>query len=372
MTESATPRILYLSLEALRPGQAAQTHVRIIADGLNAAGLRTRLVAQETADSRAPAAPLLRLASYLTLTVKALLALRNADIAYVRAHPAALAFALGARLLGKPVIHEVNGRTTDLGVTYNLPSWVTAGLNWAQLAQYRWAAALVAVTPGLKAWLDLTLGRRETVALIPNGADGSLFRPDAPGGPKVDGAFALFFGGLVAWHGIDTILAAVRHEAWPARVRLVIAGDGQRGAQVRDAAMDDPRIAALGYLRQEDLAGLAARALAILCPIDSHGARDKGGVAPLKLFEGMAAGRPVIVTDLPFQADLVRNVGCGLVIAPGDAAGLANAVAVMAADPAAADAMGCAGRQAIETDHDWRFRVVETIALIHAVTDRPV
>lgn len=362
-----TPRIVYLSLETLRPGHAAHTHVRTIADGLAAAGLPTVLVARDVPAGAGPGSRLLRFAGYLTLSVRALAALRKADIAYVRAHPALLPFAWLARLLGKPVVHEVNGRTADLAVTYGLPGWVTAALSSAQTRQYIWAAALVAVTPGLKDWLAAIVGREDRLHLVPNGADGAMFRPGAAATRVIEGDYALFFGGLVAWHGIDTLLAAVKSPAWPPGLQLVVAGDGQRGPALRKAAESDSRIVALGYLPKDELAGLAARAFCILCPIESHGARDQGGVAPLKLFEGMAAGRPIIATELPFQADLIRRYDCGLVIPAAAPEALAEAAAMLLQDRAGADAMGRRGRAAIETEYDWRFRIADTVRLLLAL-----
>lgn len=364
------PRIVYLSLETLRPGQASHTHVRIIADGLASAGLPTCLIAQELTPGTRSASRLARFTGYLTLSLRALAALRCADLAYVRAHPAALPFSWLARLWGKPVVHEVNGRTADLGVSYKLPNWITTTLSAAQTIQYKWAAALVVVTPGLKDWLGATIGRSERVHLVPNGADGTTFTPEAKGGPKIEGDYALFFGGLVAWHGVDTMLAAVNSPAWPAGLRLVIAGDGQCGPALRKAAARDARIFAPGYLPKPELAGLAANAFAILCPIEAHGARDEGGVAPLKLFEGMAAGRPVVVTDLPFQAELVREQGCGLVVPPADPTALAEALVTLLRNRSDADAMGRRGRSAIETRYDWRFRVADTVDLLRDIAER--
>lgn len=359
-----SPRVLYLSLEALRPGHAAHTHVHVIADGMRAAGLPTQLLAAEVAAGGGSRTKLGRLLDYVRLTASALQALPAADIAYVRAHPAALVFALGARLLRKPVVHEINGRTADIGVSYALPAAATRLLTRLQHAQYRWAAGLVAVTPGLADWLHEIGIPADRTHTIPNGADGKLFHPRAEGGPEIAGPFALFFGGLVSWHGIGTMLAAVRDPAWPDGIRLVIAGDGPGRAAVEEAAHQDSPIIATGYLSKPALAGLAARALCLLCPIEQHGARDLGGVAPLKLFEGMASGRPIVATDLPFQAATVRDEACGIVVPPAAPTELAQAVAALAADRRTADVMGANGRKAIETRFDWRYRIIEIAALV--------
>ncbi|TCR70053.1 glycosyltransferase family 4 protein [Bosea sp. BK604] len=361
------PRVVYFSLERLRPSQASYTHVHVIAGGLEAEGVPTRLVAVKAGAEQPSRSRLGRLASYVNLTWRALRALNDADIAYLRAHPAAIVFSLIARLRGKPVIHEVNGRTEDIGVTYRLPKGVTQLLNALQIVQYRWAAGLIAVTPGLQDWLASLLGSDAKLHLVPNGADGKRFHPAATGGPVIEGQYALFFGGLVAWHGIDTMLAALRHQDWPEGIKLVIAGDGPGGPEVRAAARHETRLIAPGYLPSSELAGLAARAFVILCPIDNHGSRNLGGVAPLKLFEGMASGRPVIATDLPFQAELVRAHQCGLVIPPADPAALAGAVRTLVGDAHLADDMGRNGRRAVETEFDWRYRVTDTVAVVRGV-----
>ncbi|MFX7739896.1 hypothetical protein ABTJ99_21275, partial [Acinetobacter baumannii] len=79
-------------VEPLVPGQGPHTHVRIVADGLAATGLPTILVAQEVAPG-ARKSMLFRLWLYTRLTLLALARLMGSDIAYVRAHPAALPFA---------------------------------------------------------------------------------------------------------------------------------------------------------------------------------------------------------------------------------------------------------------------------------------
>jgi glycosyltransferase involved in cell wall biosynthesis len=80
---------------------------------------------------------------------------------------------------------------------------------------------------------------------------------------------------------------------------------------------------------------------------------------PLKLFETLACGIPAIVSELPGQADLIREGRCGLVIPCNDAAALARAVAQIAADPAQAREMGARGAALVRAAHSWHARAVE-------------
>lgn len=364
MSEPAL-RVIYLSLELLTPGQASDTHVRAIVGGMAACNVTTWLIAQARSPGKR-ASKISRIVSYLTLSLRAAQALRGADVAYVRSHPAAALFSALARLMGKPVVHEINGQMSDIGVTYGLPTSLTRLLVALQLWQYRRAAGLIAVTPGLRDWVASLPGVIAPVFVVSNGADIDVFRPDAVTTTTFTTPYAFFFGGLVAWHGIDTMLAAVRHPGWPRDVQLVIAGHGPLSSRV-EAAQVEGSIVAAGYVERSVVAGLAAGALVLLCPIEDRGARGAGGVAPLKLFESMACGRPVIVTDLPFQSELVRDGACGLVIAPEDPAALAGAVARIAGDPDAADAMGARGRAMAVARFDWRARAAETADILRHV-----
>jgi glycosyltransferase involved in cell wall biosynthesis len=68
---------------------------------------------------------------------------------------------------------------------------------------------------------------------------------------------------------------------------------------------------------------------------------------PRKLFEFLAAGRPVVASDLPPTRRLVGDHDCCVLVPPGDAKGYADAIAGLLADPEAARAAGARGRQLI-------------------------
>lgn len=362
------PRVVYLSLEPLIPGQASHTHVHVVAAGLARLGHATRLIAEERSVGDALGGG--KLSRYWRLSWRCVRALQDADVLYVRAHPAAILSALAGRLSGKSVIQEANGKTEDIGVSYGLGRIARRFLSILQDWQFRHATAIVTVTPGLAAWLRSSAGCRVPVHVVTNGADGQVFHPDARPARPLEGRYLMFFGGLVAWHGIGTMLAAVKSRQWPADVRLAIAGQGAGLPAIEAAARLDPRILPLGYIDQRELAGLVAQAAAVLCPVEGQGGRDIFGVAPLKMFEAMAAGRPIIAADLPFLATLVRRVNCGIVVPVADPEALAAAAADLVADPARAEAMGQRGRAAIESHYDWRFRI-EDISRIMSLHSAP-
>ena len=89
---------------------------------------------------------------------------------------------------------------------------------------------------------------------------------------------------------------------------------------------------------------LLARASVAWIPLRRHGNYDRA--VPTKLVEAMAMGRPVVASDLPRMAAIVRSTGCGIVVPADDPAAHAEAIRSLLDDPDRARRMGEAGRRA--------------------------
>jgi glycosyltransferase involved in cell wall biosynthesis len=87
----------------------------------------------------------------------------------------------------------------------------------------------------------------------------------------------------------------------------------------------------------------------------------------LVALEGHAAGRPVIATDLPGLADLVRPNQTGLVVPPDEPQPLAAAIGHLLDHPDEAAAMGLEGRQAVR-GYDWRNVAARHVELYERLT----
>jgi len=178
---------------------------------------------------------------------------------------------------------------------------------------------------------------RGKVQVIPFGIDPAPWNQVAS---TLDGPF-LFVGRLVPYKGLDVLIQAM------ARVpdaRLVIVGEGPLKSRLIDAAAGCAaagRVVFAGPLNQAGVAGHLTRARALVLP--SVDASETFGLVQL---EAMAAGVPVIASDLPTG---VREVGepgrtCHLV-PPGDVDALAGALNSLLQDQEVAREMGAAGRR---------------------------
>jgi glycosyltransferase involved in cell wall biosynthesis len=266
----------------------------------------------------------------------------------------ALPTARRAAALGVPVVQECNGPYEDLFIAYPLLRIGRPAFDAMQRWQYRHASAIVSVAEGLTAWLKREAGHGR-VHTIGNGANTEVFSPQASRRAGLPERFAVFFGQFPAWQGIASLLKAVGLPEWPSDVPLVFVGDGAMRAEIEDAVRRMPeRVVYLGRLPYREVAGVVAHASVSFVPMEAP--ERETMFSPLKLYESMACGVPVIASDVVGITEVVEEFDCGILVQPGDAEAIASAMARIESDPAAATAMGVRGRSAAVENFSWATR----------------
>jgi glycosyltransferase involved in cell wall biosynthesis len=353
-------RIAYLCLQATREGQASHAHAHEIIEGLRLRGHEVDL--HEPAYSCAAPSILTRLREFASLERRLIRNLGAYDAVYLRAHPLAYPVARAARARATPVVQECNGTYRDLYLAWPVVRPIARVLDALQRRQYAWAAAVVAVTPELAEWVRAVAGVRETV-VVPNGADTTRFTPEAA--VATARPYALFFGALAPWQGIRTMLDAAESDAWPDGLDLRIVGDGRLRQEVEERSGRNPRIVYSGASAYSEMPRIVASSVCSLIIKDDpvHAAY---GLSPLKLYESMASGVPVIVSHVAGLREAVADCRCGVTVTPGDPLALAAAVDRLWHD-GTRDAMGRRGRESAVRDHSWRQRAKATAEVLERV-----
>ena len=110
-----------------------------------------------------------------------------------------------------------------------------------------------------------------------------------------------------------------------------------------------------GWVSRDSIANILASSragLVVLKPIE-HEALS----LPIKLFEYMAAGLPLISSDFPLWRDIIEDAECGLLVDPLNSEDIAKAIRWIVDHPDKAQSMGVRGRQAILTKYNWENEV---------------
>lgn len=358
-------RLYYLCLQVTRQGQASYSHVHEILYGLQKRGVSARLFEPSSIKAKSRLNISSRLWGFVSTQCKLIFS-NTPEVIYIRWHFATIFVALWAKLRNIPVIQEVNGPYEDLFLSYTWTRRFHYFFVFIMRQQLKWADAVIVVTPHLIEW-----ARHECLHtrlfLVSNGANAEIFRSDASRLNLIQFSekYVIFFGALAPWQGVDIMLGAINSPQWPHGVAFLIVGDGQDKTKILAASNSSRVLVYLPPVDQKNLAGLIASSLASVIP--KTGDWSKTGLFPLKLFESLACGVPVIVSDWPGMADFVREHRCGVVVPPGDPEALARAVAQLVADPDRALEMGKRGAEEVHRKHSWDAKAEETLQVIYSV-----
>ena len=293
----------------------------------------------------------------------------GADVVYERYSLLATAGASAARALGIPHVLEVNAPLAQEQEAHR-------GLVFAHAAReierslLRSADAVVCVSDAVANWVAARRVEREQIALVPNAVDPRRFVVDAAERTALrrrlgidDAAVIGFLGTLKPWHDVDGLIRATgRLVRRGLRVRLLLIGDGP----------ERPRLEALARAeRLEELtifAGTIAhhrvpRYLAALDIAAVTYGTPESYFSPLKMFEYLAAARPVVAAASGDIEHCVRHGETGLLYPPGDDSALADALATLVADRERAARLAAAGRAHVRAHHTWAGNAEAVVAL---------
>lgn len=304
-----------------------------------------------------------RLLNFFSFTVSSFLIgmkVRQVDLVWGTSPPlfqAASAWLL-ARLKGAPFLLEIRDLWPAFAVAAGvLRSRSLIGASeWLEHFLYRRADQLVINSPGFREHVTARGGER--IEVVPNGADAAMFDPAAAGAGfrdihGLEGEFVVLYAGA---HGLSNDLSVVLEAADLLReekkIAILLLGDGKdKPTLVEKAAeLQLPNLQFVDPLPKQDMAEALAAAdacLAILKPLELYKT-----VYPNKVFDYMAAGRPVLLAIDGVIRMVVEEAGAGVFVPPGQPAALAEAIRDLFGRSVEAKRMGLAGRAYLEQHFD--------------------
>lgn len=172
-------------------------------------------------------------------------------------------------------------------------------------------------------------------------------------GIPTEARVAAYTGHFYRWKGADTLAAAATLLPAPWQVHLVggIGSDLDRLAAIADGE----RLHVRGHLPQREAIQYLAAADVVVLPNSGGSDISASYTSPLKLFEYLASGRPLVASDLPSLREVLRPDEHALLVPPDDPEALAAAILRLAAEPDLARRLAATARDYV-TDFAWPVR----------------
>ncbi|HWY90535.1 MAG TPA: glycosyltransferase family 4 protein [Solirubrobacteraceae bacterium] len=196
--------------------------------------------------------------------------------------------------------------------------------------------------------------------VVPNGVDIERFAAAQPRTlPVPAGAFVIGFCGLFyPWHGVPSLVEAfVRlHKRHP-DARLLLVGDGEEAPLARSLLERGGCLSAAllpGLVSRDEVPGYLAAVDVLVSPhADVH--RFIG--SPIKLFEYMATGKPIVASAVAQIAEMLRHRHTAMLVPPEDPEALCEALEELRERPDLRRALGSAAQREARELHSWDARV---------------
>ncbi len=222
------------------------------------------------------------------------------------------------------------------------------------------ASTIIAVSREVKDYVSQYVRDREKIKVIPNGVNPQRFKLNLSG--KDSRQFTVgFVGSLKPWHGLPVLIEAFAgfYRQHP-QARLSIVGDGTERDRLTQMIAEknlESAVHCTGAVPPETIPYLLSQMDVAVAPYPQS---DDFYFSPLKVYEYMAAGLPVIASEIGQIPEVIEDGVNGLLVTPGDGAALANALEFLWRSPLIRRRLGDSARAKILQHHTWE-RVVEKI-----------
>jgi glycosyltransferase involved in cell wall biosynthesis len=288
---------------------------------------------------------------------------------------------LSTKFLGIPSVLEVNSPFIE--EAFEERTFSFRSRNFFRKLGFDNASAIVVQTRLLK---EIILKQTKTpIHVIPNGADPDLFSPTAtePGlarGLGLGNDVIGFAGAFHPWHGAQDLVEAfaILAPRRPDAKLLMIGGGGEELEKCRRLVLEKGlggRVVLTGKVPYERLPAHLNLCSVLVAPFSpSKDARrravfDRYGLwwCPLKIFEYMAMGKPVVASDVGVISEYLE--GAGLLYPEGDMTALADRICSLLSDEELTKKLGAAGRKNVEERFNWSEVARQTVELYQKLLD---
>ena len=275
-----------------------------------------------------------------------------------------------------PWILETSGLYSDEAKTERNSLVLTGVARRLETFAYGRCDVLICVSQPLKELVvRKTRVDENKILVVPNGVDAAFFDPALHEPSRLFGGFTVgFVGSLLAWQGLDRLLyavAALRAEGLPVHVAVV--GDGpERGRWenlARELGILGEAVRFVGRAPLDEVPGYIA---GFDAGFSGQQGMKIGAMyhSPLKLYEYLSMGKPIIATAYDDARNLARDTNAGFLFEPGNTEDLQRALREAYAAREGFPETSRRAREEVLRRHSWEARLREAIPKIEEILRR--
>lgn len=282
------------------------------------------------------------------------------DVIHYRGIWDGLHIAQNKRKFGYKTLFEVNG-LPSIELKYHYPgidSELLAKIKEQEIATLHLSDAIICPSRVTRDYIASLGLNRQLVTVIPNGVSPSDF--SASPLPPRDGRepVLLYIGTLADWQGLDILIKALPKIIEQQSVRLLIVGRGRSrqrkmlAKQIRKLGLDE-HVTVQPAVPHHEIPALIASADICVAPLGLNDRNVTQGACPIKVLEYMAAGRPLLASNMPIVRELVREDVDGLLFSPNDPEDLARQALMLLNDFELSQRLAQSASQRARTKFTW-------------------
>lgn len=280
-------------------------------------------------------------------------------VLYSRDELSTLLLTLASRLVHIPLFYE----------SHVFPNSTPA----TRLSLYSKLSGLVTITHHLKALYAAEGINPEKILVAPDGVDLNLFTDRSSKeearqqlGLPLSKSLIVYTGHLFRWKGVYELAESALHLSNGTDVQVILVGGRPADVDQLRSFLDERdlvNVCTLGYAPPTEVPRYLAAADVLILPNSGKREISRLYTSPLKLFEYMASGRPIVATDLPSVREILQNGRNAVLVEPDNPEALAEGIEVVLQDPQLADAIATQALKDV-THYTWENRAKRVLQFI--------
>lgn len=299
--------------------------------------------------------------------------LNNHDKVYLRYFPGIFLDMYLLRLLGKDVFVELNAVLSDEAEDLNRSGFFKLITAMDEKFICKFSKALVAVTPEIRDFYRQRYGKLEAF-VVNNGVDTELFDPKSTEFPseieRLRGRFIVgFVGSLSPWQDFSTLLESIYilvRKRGIKNISCIIVGTGLEEKPIRHmiASMKIEQYVELtGAKKYESIPNFINAFSVAVAPLKGSRVKNTGSAA-IKVFEYLAMGKPVILTEVGTLSNMISKEEIGLVYKSSNPEDMADKIFRVYSGTLDVESLKARSRALVESHYSWAAVVKETVTIL--------